>query len=173
MVATTDEAKIRNEKDLEKYQGIFANTAFWKKLGEEYQNPLIVTGTVLFTPTQNSGFVMTEREVYDQFGRRRVVPVRTFQERKGFILRPKFIFIDGRTGRHALLRNVQRAGPLQRSAEHAGAFVVLRADGQADPELPERPEHAESPRLPHPAQVALPSGRGQRTSATAHIDSGR
>jgi hypothetical protein len=93
-----EEAKIRNEKDLEKYQGIFANTAFWKKLGEEYQNPLIVTGTVLFTPTQNSGFVMTEREFYDQFGRRRVVPTRTFQERKGFILRPKFIFIDGRTG---------------------------------------------------------------------------
>src|SRR6476660_6205518 len=96
--AQEPEAKIRNEKDLEKYQGIVANTAFWKKLGEEYQNPLIVTGTVLFTPTQNSGFVMTEREVYDQFGRRRVVPVRTFQERKGFILRPKFIFIDGRTG---------------------------------------------------------------------------
>ena len=57
-----------------------------------------MTGTVLFTPTQNSGFVMTEKEVYDQFGRRRVVPVRTYMERKGFILRPKFIFIDGRTG---------------------------------------------------------------------------
>ena len=96
--AADADAKIRNEKDLEKFQGIFANTAFWKKLGEEYQNPLIVTGTVLFTPTQTSGFVMSEREVYDQFGRRRVVPVRTFQERKGFILRPKFIFIDGRTG---------------------------------------------------------------------------
>ena len=25
-------------------------------------------------------------------------PVRTYMERKGFILRPKFIFIDGRTG---------------------------------------------------------------------------
>jgi hypothetical protein len=96
--APEPDAKIRNEKDLEKYQAIFANTAFWKKLGEEYQNPLIVTGTVLFTPTQNSGFVMTEKEVYDQFGRRRVVPVRTYMERKGFILRPKFIFIDGRTG---------------------------------------------------------------------------
>jgi hypothetical protein len=96
--AAEPEAKIRNEKDLEKFQGIFANTAFWKKLGEEYQNPLIVTGTVLFTPTQNSGFVTTDKEVWDQFGRRRVVPVRTFQERKGFILRPKFIFIDGRTG---------------------------------------------------------------------------
>jgi len=92
------EARIHNEKDLEKYQGIFADVAFWKKLGEEYQNPLIVTGTVLFTPTQTSGFVMQEREVYDQFGRRRVVPVRTYMERKGFILTPKFIFIDGRTG---------------------------------------------------------------------------
>jgi hypothetical protein len=96
--AAPEDARIRNEKDLERYQGIFANTAFWKKLGEEYQNPLIVTGTVLFTPTQNSGFVMSEREVYDQFGRRRVVPIRTYMERKGFILRPKFIFIDGRTG---------------------------------------------------------------------------
>ena len=37
-------------------------------------------------------------EQYDSFGRRRVVPVRTYMDRKGFILRPKFIFIDGRTG---------------------------------------------------------------------------
>jgi hypothetical protein len=92
------EARIRNEKDLERYQGIFADVAFWKKLGEEYQNPLIVTGTVMFTPTQLNGFVMQDREVYDQFGRRRVVPTRTYQERKGFVLTPKFIFIDGRTG---------------------------------------------------------------------------
>jgi hypothetical protein len=43
---------------------------------------------------------MVERteEVIDAYGRRRVVPVRTYMERKGFILRPKFIFIDGRTG---------------------------------------------------------------------------
>jgi len=31
------------------------------------------------------------------FGRR-VVPVRTYVESKGFLLKPKFIFIDGRTG---------------------------------------------------------------------------
>src|SRR5512134_887775 len=67
--------QIRNEKDLERFQGIFADVAFWKRIGEEYQNPLIVTGTVLFTPHQASGFVMDNREVYDQFGRRRVVPV--------------------------------------------------------------------------------------------------
>ncbi len=92
------EPKIRNEKDLEKYQSIFADVAFWKKLGEEYQNPLIVTGTVLFTPHSASGFVTREQEIYDNLGRRRVVPVRTYMERKGFILTPKFVFIDGRTG---------------------------------------------------------------------------
>jgi hypothetical protein len=71
---------------------------YWKKIGEEFQNPLIVTGSVLFTPHARSGFVQREQEYYDTLGRRRVVPVRTYMERKGFILRPKFIFIDGRTG---------------------------------------------------------------------------
>ena len=51
------DGKIRNEKDLERYQSIFENAPFWKKLGEQHQNPLIVTGTVLFTNTQSSGFV--------------------------------------------------------------------------------------------------------------------
>jgi hypothetical protein len=89
---------IRNEKDLAKYDKIFADVAYWKKLGEEYQTPLIVTGTVLFTPHQANGFVMQNREVYDSFGRRSVIPVRTYMERKGFILQPRFVFIDGRTG---------------------------------------------------------------------------
>ncbi len=89
---------IKDEKDLEPYERLFANTAYWKKIGEEYQNPLIVTGTVLFTPHSRSGFVQREVEQYDNFGRRRVVPVRAYMERKGFILRPKFVFIDGRTG---------------------------------------------------------------------------
>src|SRR3954454_6831712 len=57
------EPSIRNEKDLAKFDKIFADVAYWKKLGEEYQNPLIVTGTVLFTPNQTSGFVMSNKEV--------------------------------------------------------------------------------------------------------------
>ena len=91
-------AKIRNAKDLEKYQSIFADVAFWKKIGEEYENPLIVTGTVLFTPQQTAGFVTRNVEQYDQLGRRTVVPQRLYMERKGFAITPKFIFIDGRTG---------------------------------------------------------------------------
>jgi len=89
---------FNDEKDLEPYQHIFANVAYWKRIGEEHQQPLIVTGAVLFTPRQASGFVQREQETYDPFGRRVVVPVRTYQERKGFVLRPTFIFIDGRTG---------------------------------------------------------------------------
>jgi hypothetical protein len=90
--------RVRGEKDLERYQGIFADVAFWKKIGEEYQNPLIVTGTVLFTPYQSNAFVTRNVESYDSLGRRIVIPQRTYMERRGFILSPNFIFIDGRTG---------------------------------------------------------------------------
>ena len=96
-VESTD-GKIRNEKDLERYQSIFENTAFWKKLGEQHQNPLIVTGTVLFTNTQSAGFVNQNREIIDPLGRRVVQPYRVYMERKGFIIEPRFVFIDGRTG---------------------------------------------------------------------------
>jgi hypothetical protein len=112
-------AEIKDEKDLEPYERLFANTAYWKRIGEEYQNPLIVTGTVLFMPHSRSGFVSRDVEDYDSFGRRRVRPVRTYMERKGFILRPKFVFIDGRTGatihsqshREEVLYNAQQSTP--------------------------------------------------------------
>jgi hypothetical protein len=90
--------QIKEEKDLEAYDYVFANVNYWKKIGEEFQSPLIVTGTILFTPHARSGFVQKEQEVIDAYGRRSVKPVRTYMERKGYILRPKFIFIDGRTG---------------------------------------------------------------------------
>jgi hypothetical protein len=90
--------EIKDEKDLEPYKRIFANTAYWRRIGEEYQNPLIVTGTILFVPHSRASFVSRDVEQYDSFGRRRIVPQRLWLERKGFILRPEFIFIDGRTG---------------------------------------------------------------------------
>jgi hypothetical protein len=89
---------IREEADLEEFQHVFANVEYWKRIGEEYQQPLIVTGTVMFTPLQTTQLVQREREVYDSFGRRSVVAQRTFQERRGFSLDGRFIFIDGRDG---------------------------------------------------------------------------
>ena len=60
-----------------------------------------------------------EQEVYDSFGRRSVVPVRTYMDRKGFILKPKFLFIDGTTGetlysetfREEILYNTEQSTP--------------------------------------------------------------
>ena len=94
----TAEDDSMSEEELEAYETIFANVGYWRDLGEEYQNPLILTGTVYFSPHARSGMVTREREVYDSFGRRRTVPVRTYRDRRGFILSPKFIFIDGETG---------------------------------------------------------------------------
>jgi hypothetical protein len=110
---------IKEEKDLEPYERLFANTAYWKTIGEEYQNPLIVTGTVLFAPKTSNAIVQRDQEVFDSFGRRSTVPTRTFMERKGFLLQPKFVFIDGRTGttmyseryREEILYNAQQNTP--------------------------------------------------------------
>jgi hypothetical protein len=99
--STTSEPQlpaIREERDLEQYETIFANQDYWKKIGETHQGALIVTGSVLFRPHTTSGFVQREQETYDEFGRRRVTPQRVYMERSGFILRPTFVFIDGRTG---------------------------------------------------------------------------
>jgi hypothetical protein len=91
-------ATIKDEKDLDAYEHVFANVDYWKKIGEEYQQPLIVTGTVMFAPRASSQVQQTEVEVYDNLGRRRVMPQRRLVERKGFGLSGRFIFIDGRTG---------------------------------------------------------------------------
>lgn len=113
------ETRAATEEDLDAYEHVFANAGFWKRLGEEYQQPLIVTGTVVFTPLARSGVVTRDREEYDEFGRRRVVPVRTYQNREGFALTSTFVFIDGRTGatlysatyREEILRSDQYGAP--------------------------------------------------------------
>lgn len=96
--ATQAEARITSEKELENYEQIFADVAYWKKLGEEYQAPLIITGTVYFAPINKSGIVERSQETSDAFGRRQVGTVRQWMDRKGYTLVPKLVFIDGRTG---------------------------------------------------------------------------
>lgn len=113
---------IRSKKDLEQFERIFADAEFWKKLGEEYESPLIITGTVMFTPQQSAGWFNQNREQYDQLGRRVVVPIRTYMERKGFVLEPKFVFIDGRTGA-TLYSETQRREVLYPSTQSTPALA--------------------------------------------------
>lgn len=66
--------------------GIFADVPFWKRLGEEYREPLILTGAVVF---KAAGSQYEERTM----GRR---TVRVW--RPGFSLNLRLVFISGRTG---------------------------------------------------------------------------
>lgn len=110
---------VRSEAEMEPYTKVFSDTEFWKQVGEEHEQPLIVTGSILFVPQERAGFVQREQETYDSFGRRTVEPVRTYMERKGYVLRPTFVFIDGRTGeqlysesfREEILYNSQQQTP--------------------------------------------------------------
>ena len=123
-------ARVRDEKSLASFEPIFANVEYWKKLGEEFQQPLIVTGTVLFTPQSKSGMVSQTRETYDNLGRRVVMPTRVFMERKGYILRPKFIFIDGRTGTRIYSESFreERLYPSQQNVPALSSYFELMDD---------------------------------------------
>jgi hypothetical protein len=91
-------APIKDDKDLEAYEHVFADADYWKKVGEEYQQPLIVTGTVMFVSRAQQQMQQREREEFDSLGRRRTVAERRLVDRKGFGLTGRFVFIDGRTG---------------------------------------------------------------------------
>jgi hypothetical protein len=78
---------------------ILGDQDYWRKLGEEYQNPLVVTGRVSFEEQSRSGFQSDERVVRDQTSSRaRLVRGNRFLERKAFTLSADFIFLDSKTG---------------------------------------------------------------------------
>jgi len=95
---------------------------FWRKLGEEYQGPLIVSGQLTFAEQNRSGFSADERVQRDPAtGRPRLVRGSRYLERKGYSLTADFYFIDGKTGQtlhkekfteEVLYSDEQRTSPL-------------------------------------------------------------
>jgi hypothetical protein len=78
---------------------ILKDAEYWRQVGEECQNPLIVTGRVGFEQQNRSGFQTDERVIRDPAtGRPRLVRGNRYLERKGFSLNADFYFVDGRTG---------------------------------------------------------------------------
>ena len=71
---------------------------FWRKMGEEYQQPLVVTGKLGFESQNRSGFQPEERVVRRADGRPSYVRGNRYMERKGFSLSADFYFIDTKTG---------------------------------------------------------------------------
>jgi hypothetical protein len=78
---------------------ILQDGAFWRKVGEEFQSPLIVTGRMGFDTQNKSGFQSEERVVREPgTNRSRLVRGNRYLERKGFSLSAEFQFVDGRSG---------------------------------------------------------------------------
>jgi hypothetical protein len=86
------------DKDLQAYQSIFDDKDYWKAIGERYQSPLIITGSVMFSEMSKSGMVSRPQQYVDSTGNTRYQEVHEWADLKGFALDSKFIFIDGRTG---------------------------------------------------------------------------
>jgi hypothetical protein len=92
-----------NRQDREQFQveadRLLQDGEMWRKIGEEFQNPLIVTGRLGFESQNRSGFEPTE-QVVRRPGTNRYSSVRgnRYMERKGYSLNADFYFVDGRTG---------------------------------------------------------------------------
>jgi hypothetical protein len=87
-----DRFKLESDK-------ILQDADFWRRVGEEFQQPLIVTGRLGFEAQNRSGFQAEERVIRDPgSGRQRLVRGNRYLERKGFSLSAEFQFVDGRSG---------------------------------------------------------------------------
>jgi hypothetical protein len=98
-VAPDGAAVTVTEQDLARYEALFNDAEFWKTIGATYEQPLIVTGSVLFTEVARSGISAKPVATIDQntgIEQYRTEPV--FRDQKGYAISPKFVFIDGRTG---------------------------------------------------------------------------
>ncbi len=101
-----EQARAAGEEEISQQEWIdleqdklLEDQAYWQQLGEEYQNPLIVTGKLRFGSESRSGYTRRDRYVRDSLNRPQLQRSQAFQERTGFTLNAEFYFIDGETGR--------------------------------------------------------------------------
>ena len=102
ILARLDEEGAYASEEKEQYaleaDRLLEDPEFWRKMGEEYQQPLIVTGRLGFEGQNRSGFQAQERVVRDAGGTPRLVRGNRYMERSGFSLSADFYFIDSKTG---------------------------------------------------------------------------
>jgi hypothetical protein len=78
---------------------VLQDSEYWRKIGEEYQNPLVVSGRMSFDVQNRSGFESEERvERVPGTNRSRLVRGNRYLERKAYGLTAEFVFLDGKTG---------------------------------------------------------------------------
>ena len=111
---------IKHEQDLADYEAIFTDVDYWKKLGEEYQSPLIITGSIMFTEVSKSGVVSTAADVHRiRRAQVRYAEDRDVQGHEGLRADAQVRLHRRPDRRAALHRVVPRGGALRRRPEHA------------------------------------------------------
>jgi hypothetical protein len=119
--------RFKTEKDLQAYEAIFTDTEYWKKIGAEFQNPLIITGSIMFTEVAKSGVASVPQTVVDPQGQARYSEQRVYRDLKGYALTPKFIFIDGKTGTQLYTEsyNEERLYPTGQNVPSLSAYFEM------------------------------------------------
>lgn len=90
--------KAEREQRAAETDRLLSDQAFWRQLGEEYQQPLILAGRISFDVREQSGVEAEERQWRDPTGDLQHTRGRRFVARRGFSLSVEFQFIDGRSG---------------------------------------------------------------------------
>lgn len=108
------------DSDPQEDDAVFTNVSFWKTLGEEYSEPLILTGIVRFSP---AGPRMVER----QMGRR---TMRFWM--RGFNLRLRLVLISGRNRRDCRLGTPEATDRARDDRSRGRTLAVFQVDGPND-----------------------------------------
>jgi hypothetical protein len=95
---TREEPRFETAEALKAHAAIFDDKEYWRRLGDEHQQPLIVTGTVVFSEVARSGIVSRPQSTINSQGIEEYRTVREYSDMRGYALSPSFVFIDGRTG---------------------------------------------------------------------------
>ncbi|MBY0493362.1 MAG: hypothetical protein K2Y23_04035 [Cyanobacteria bacterium] len=77
---------------------LFVDASFWRRIGEEYRQPLVLTGTVSLSTERRTATQYRDRETFDDEGRRRTDATRSAVDVETRVLRARLLYIDGRTG---------------------------------------------------------------------------
>lgn len=73
---------------------LYENAGYWKKMGEDFEAPLLVTGSVFFELVPRTAFAMRKITTYDGQTVYRNIP----EDYTDFKLIVNLVFIDGKTG---------------------------------------------------------------------------
>jgi hypothetical protein len=91
--------KAERERRAADADRLLGDQEFWKRIGEEYQQPLIISGRVGLETRERAGFGVEEQQAADPYTEMQRARDRRYSEQVGYSLSVEFVFIDGRTGR--------------------------------------------------------------------------